>query len=300
MGFSATLAPIVLFCYNRPAHLQQTVESLRLNKLAAESELFIYSDGPKSERDRQQVKEVRDYLSTISGFRIVHIKEAEKNKGLAASVIEGVSAILSKYPKVIVLEDDMLSTTDFLSFMNQALDVYAGRPDIFSVTGYTPPIDVPKSYPHDLYLVPRASSWGWGTWAHKWAKADWQVRDFQSLKNDDKRQNAFNQGGDDLWPMLAKQQKGVIDSWAIRWTYSQFANDAHGLYPVHSKIKNIGTDGSGTNFTFKSGEYGEEMAEGDVVMPADLKPDAGLINAFRRYYRLPFLLKIKNRVKYGI
>ncbi|MBO9614038.1 MAG: glycosyltransferase [Dyadobacter sp.] len=300
MGSSGTLAPIVLFCYNRPAHLQQTVESLRLNTLAQESELFIYSDGPKNDTDSQEVRKVREYIAGISGFRAIHIREAEKNKGLATSVIEGVSFVLSKYPKLIVLEDDMLSATDFLLFMNQALDIYAERADIFSVTGYTPPIDVPEGYPHDLYLVPRASSWGWGTWAHKWAKADWQVRDFQSLKNNPEQRNAFNQGGDDLWPMLAKQQKGVINSWAIRWTYSQFQNNAYGLYPVHSKIKNIGTDGSGTNFTFKSGEYGHEMAEGGVQMPADLLPDEKMIRAFGEYYRLPFLLKIKNRVKYGI
>lgn len=300
MGLSGQLAPIVLFCYNRPAHLQQTVESLRLNGLAAESELFVYSDGPKSENDGPKVKEVREYLSKLTGFRAVHIREAKKNKGLAASVIEGVSFVLANYPKVIVLEDDMLSTTDFLSFMNRALDVYAERADIFSVTGYTPPIAMPENYPHDLYLVPRASSWGWGTWAHKWVKADWRVKDFPALKNDTARRRQFNKGGDDLWPMLVKQQQGVIDSWAIRWTYSQFQNNAYGLYPVHSKIKNIGTDGSGTNFTFKSGEYGQEMAEGNVRMPADLMPDEKMVQAFGDYYRLPFLLKVKNRVKYGI
>lgn len=293
-------APIVLFCYNRPWHLQQTVKSLQMNTLASKSELYIYSDGPKHAQEAEAVNEVRAYISGITGFKNVTIFESPRNKGLAASVIEGVSFVLSKYPKVIVLEDDMLSTTDFLSFMNNALDTYAERDDIYSVTGYTPPIGVPENYPHELYLVPRASSWGWGTWARKWVKADWQVRDFPNLKKDDKRRNAFNQGGDDLWPMLAKQQKGVIDSWAIRWTYSQFANGAYGLYPVHSKIKNIGTDGSGTNFTFKSGEYGEEMAEGHVTMPADLKPDADVIRAFQQYYRLSFLLKIKNRVKYGI
>ncbi|WP_342088837.1 glycosyltransferase [Dyadobacter sp. OTU695] len=293
-------APIVLFCYNRPQHLQQTVKSLQMNTLAAESELYIYSDGPKHTQEAEAVREVRDYISGITGFKNVTIFESRQNKGLAASVIEGVSAILAKYPNVIVLEDDMLSTTDFLAFMNDALNVYADRKDIFSVTGYTPPIDVPEGYLHDLYLVPRASSWGWGTWAHKWAKADWQVKDFPVLKNNAARRQEFNQGGEDLWPMLAKQQQGVIDSWAIRWTYSQFQNKAYGLYPVHSKIKNIGTDGSGTNFTFKSGEYGHEMAEGGVTMPSDLMPDEKMIRAFGDYYRLPFLLKVKNRVKYGI
>lgn len=276
------------------------MESLQLNTLAPESELYVYSDGPKGEADRQKVGEVRAYLAQITGFRQVHIMEAEKNKGLANSVIEGVSFVLDKYRKVIVLEDDMLSTTDFLTFMNQALQTYETRQDIFSVTGYTPPIAFPANYRHDVYLVPRASSWGWGTWAHKWAKADWQVKDFHDLKNDPFRRKAFTLGGEDLWPMLFKQQKGIIDSWAIRWTYSQFQNNAYGLYPVHSKIKNIGTDGSGTNFTFKSAEYGSEMAEGTVAMPRDLAPDGSMMDAFRSYYRLPFLLKIKNKVKYGI
>lgn len=293
-------APIVLFCYNRPQHLQQTIGSLQMNTLASESELYVYSDGPKHAQEAEVVNEVREYIAGITGFKNVTVFESQRNKGLAVSVIEGVSHVLSMHPNAIVLEDDMLSTTDFLSFMNQALNVYADRADIFSVTGYTPPIDIPESYPHDLYLVPRASSWGWGTWAHKWAKADWKVKDFPALKNNAARRQEFNAGGDDLWPMLAKQQQGVIDSWAIRWTYSQFQNNAYGLYPVHSKIKNIGTDGSGTNFTFKSAEYGHEMAEGDVEMPADLMPDEKMIRAFGKYYRLPFLLKVKNRVKYGI
>lgn len=281
-------------------HLQRTIESLRLNTLAAESELYVYADGPKNETDAQQVAAVRQFLSGITGFKAVHIRAATQNKGLARSVINGVSEVLSHYPSVIVLEDDMLSTSDFLSFMNQALNVYATREDIFSVTGYTPPIPFPDAYPHGLFLAPRASSWGWGTWAHKWARADWEVKDFQELQYSADRRKAFTRGGADLWPMLAKQQKGIIDSWAIRWTYCQFRNDAYGLYPVHSKIKNIGTDGSGTNFTFASDQYGQEMAEGSVAMPPDLMPDETMTRAFGAYYRLPALLKLKNRIKYGI
>lgn len=294
------LAPIVLFCYNRPQHLQQTIESLQKNTLAAESELFIYSDGPKNERDAPLVSEVRRYISGITGFRNVQIIASELNKGLATSVIEGVTDVLRSHQSVIVLEDDMLCTTDFLSFMNRALETYEHRNDIFSVTGYTPPANYPEDYRNDLFLAPRASSWGWGTWVHTWKQADWEVEDFGLMQADSLKRKRFNQGGDDLWPMLAKQQKGVIDSWAIRWTYSQFRNNAYGLYPIHSKIKNIGTDGSGTNFTFKSGSYGQEMAEGKVVMDPALAPDDQMIGAFNRYYRLPFLLKIKNWVKYRI
>src|SRR5215217_2103764 len=169
------LAPIVLFCYNRPAHLRQTLEYLQANALAVESELYIYSDGPKKESDHAAIAEIHTYLSDLKGFKKINITKSETNLGLASSVIKGVSEVISQYHKVIVLEDDMLTTPDFLNYMNEALNVYSSRSDIFSVTAYTPPISVPKNYKQDLYLAPRASSWGWGTWADKWQKADWNV-----------------------------------------------------------------------------------------------------------------------------
>ena len=300
MSLSANLAPVVLFCYNRPWHLRQTIESLQLNLLATQSELIVFSDGPKRESDEPLIQEIRDYLDGIDGFKSVKIIKSEKNNGLAASIIKGVSEILSLYDRVIVLEDDMLSTPDFLTFMNDALNIYKSRSDIFSVTAYSPPFKIPSDYKQDLYLAPRASSWGWGTWLNKWEKADWNVRDFDKLKSNNSLIKKFNLGGEDLWPMLVKQQLGVINSWAIRWTYCQFKNNAFGVYPVRSKIKNIGTDGSGTNFTFKTGYYGKNMDPGKIVIDPNLKPDEEVIRSFGTYYKLSFYLKIKNRIKYRI
>jgi glycosyltransferase involved in cell wall biosynthesis len=300
MSSSGTLAPVVLFCYNRPWHLRQTIESLQLNTLAAESDLIIYSDGPKQASDEKLIGEIRNYLSGIEGFKSIKIISSETNTGLAASVIKGVTTTLEQYKKVIVLEDDMLSTPDFLSFMNEALDAYEPRRDIFSVTAYSPPISIPAHYQHNLFLAPRASSWGWGTWLDKWTMADWEVQDFEALKKEKATIKAFTGGGEDLWPMLVKQRRGIIDSWAIRWTYAQFKNNAYGVYPVHSKIKNIGTDGSGTNFTFKTGYYGKEMNPEKVAVDPDIQPDHEVIASFRDYYHLPIQLKIKNWIKYQI
>jgi glycosyltransferase involved in cell wall biosynthesis len=300
MSSSGTFAPIVLFCYNRPWHLRQTIESLQLNTLAAESDLIIYSDGPKQASDEKLISDVRHFLSEIKGFKSKKIISSETNTGLAASVINGVTATLERCKKVIVLEDDMLSTPDFLSFMNESLDAYESRRDIFSVTAYSPPISIPVHYQSDLFMAPRASSWGWGTWLDKWRLADWEVSDFETLKKEKATINAFTKGGEDLWPMLVKQQRGVIDSWAIRWTYAQFKNNAYGIYPVHSKIKNIGTDGSGTNFTFKTGYYGKEMSLEKVIIDPDIKPDNKVIESFHDYYHLPIQLKIKNWIKYQI
>jgi glycosyltransferase involved in cell wall biosynthesis len=300
MSLPASLAPIVLFCYNRPAHLQQTIEALQQNELASESDLIIYSDGPKKASDEPLIATLRSFLATVKGFKTLRVVKSETNLGLAASVIQGVTQVLQEFKKVIVLEDDMLSAPDFLTFMNEALTVYESRNDIFSVTAYGPPISLPADYGNDLYLAPRASSWGWGTWLDKWQRADWQVNAFSELKNNKEQRNKFTTGGEDLWPMLVKQQRKVIDSWAIRWTYSQFLNNAYGVYPVHSKIRNIGTDGSGTNFTFKTGYYGSEMSAGKIRIDPDIQPDHEVIKAFGDYYKLPITLKIKNRIKYGI
>lgn len=112
------LAPITLFVYNRPDHTNKTIEALKKNKFAKESELFIFSDGPKKQEDASKVKEVRKYLKTIDGFNDVFIKESEKNKGLANSIISGVTEVINKYRKVIVLEDDLITSPVFLEYMN--------------------------------------------------------------------------------------------------------------------------------------------------------------------------------------
>ncbi len=296
----AKLAPVIVFCYNRPQHLRQTLDALRRNPLAAQSDLVVFSDGPKGTADVGLVQEVRALLAETTGFRSLEIIPPQKNKGLANSVIEGVSRMFETHESVIVLEDDMLCTPDFLDYMNTALETYRDRPDIFSVTGYAPPIVLPAHYAEDVYLAPRASSWGWGTWRNCWQKADWQVTDFGKIKNDQAQQKKLNAGGNDLWTMLFKQQRGMIDSWAIRWILTQMQHSAYGLYPAQSKIRNIGTDGSGTNFTFNTSAYGQELVSGKLHFPPDVRPNPAVVEAFRNYYNTPRLVKIKNWVKYGI
>ncbi len=294
------LAPIVVFCYNRPQHLRQTFEALQRNPMAAQSTLIVFSDGAKNAQDAPLVEQVRAVIAEKKGFQNIQVHASSVNKGLARSVIEGVSEVVTTYGKVIVLEDDMLCTSDFLDYMNAALTTYQDRKDIFSVTGYTPPFALPDGYTEEVYLAPRASSWGWGTWQDRWQQADWQVSNFAQIKSSDQQIANLNRGGNDLWPMLVKQQRGIIDSWAIRWTFAQAQHHAWGLYPVRSKIQNIGTDGSGTNFTFSTGAYGQELSEGMPRLTPNLQPNPAVIEAFRKYYQLPLKVRIKNLLKYGI
>ena len=295
-----SLAPIVLFCYNRIDHLQKTVNALKANRLSEESTLIIYSDGYKGATDRVPVKRVQAYARSISGFKNVEIHASDVNQGLAKSVIHGVGEVLGRFGKAIVLEDDIVTAPDFLEMMNDLLNSFESRNDIFSVTGFAPQIDMPSSYSKDFYLAPRASSWGWGTWHDRWQKVDWTASTFNKISKSPVLIEAFKSGGEDLWPMLVKQQRGVIDSWAVRWSLAHTLNAAYGVYPVRTKVVNIGTDGSGTNFNFSTDKYNDELYLNHLSLESSLRPDVKVIEAFKTSYKLPFLLKVKNFVKFRV
>jgi hypothetical protein len=241
------LAPVLLFAYTRLDLLKLSIDALRRNDLSGETDLYIFSDGPKKEEDEGSITELRKYIRTVHGFKNLHIVEANKNKGLANSIIEGVSLVINKTQKAIVLEDDLLTSTNFLSFMNQALDHYQTDENMFSISGYSFRINhIPSN---DVYFTKRGSSWGWGTWADRWNVIDWKVSDFEKWKNDKRSQQNFNKMGSDLSAMLKKQMAGKMNSWAIRWVYHQYLTDTYTAYPTVSKVRNLGF-GEGATHTF--------------------------------------------------
>lgn len=278
--------PIVLFTYNRPDHTRLTIESLRNNRGAADSEIYVFSDGPKKADHAAAVAKVRTYLKTIDGFGAVHIVERERNMGLAASVIAGTTQVLKTRSACIVVEDDMLSAPNFLEFMNAALSTYRDRPDIFSVTGYNYPLPIPADYARDAYLSYRSSSWGWGTWADRWSKVDWAVSDYDRFLSSRSEQELFARGGDDLAPMLKLQMEGKLDSWSIRFDYAHYKHNALCLHAVRSKIQNIGFDGSGVHCGV-SDDYKVELDSGEAGfhLPPDIALDPTILGLFDARFR---------------
>lgn len=232
------LAPICLFTYNRLSETIKTVNALKANYLATESDLIIFSDAPKSSDVRFKVKNVRDFLKTVTGFKSVKIINSDINRGLADSIIKGVTEVISSYGKVIVLEDDLITSKNFLNYMNDALDFYKDNISVFSIAGYTPPIHTSN---HDVYFTKRASSWGWATWDDRWTQIEWDLENYKSLFNTKTFKKDFNRMGSDMFKMLNDQRRGKINSWAIRWCLHQFVKDTFTVYPTISKIQNIGT-----------------------------------------------------------
>lgn len=239
------LAPILLFAYNRPRHLQRTVEALAQNPLAQDSELFVFADGARTEDDREDVDLVRSYIHTIEGFKTVHRVERDRNYGLAANIIDGVTRVVNEYGRVIVLEDDLVTAPGFLQFMNDALDTYADEPRVGHIQAYdfTQNPRLPETF-----LIKFTGSWGWATWQRAWQHFN---PDGQYLLDELRRRHLthrfdFN-GKYGFTRMLRRQVEGKNNSWAIRWNASLFLQDILSLNVGRSLVQNEGFDGSGTH-----------------------------------------------------
>lgn len=240
-------APIIIFAFNRIDNLKATISSVLENDEAAFSDLFVFVDGarPNREEEYNQVASVQEFIKTISGFRSVVWKFSEINRGLGPSIISGVSEVINKYGQAIILEDDLILSRNCLSFMNQGLYLYKDKHEIFSVCGYTNKVTVPNGYNYDAYFCVRSSSWGWATWADRWNSVDWELHDWDRYR---RMKNAFNKwGGTDCFSMLQGWKNGHNKSWAIRFCFAQFLQQKLSLFPVISKVSNEGFDGEGTN-----------------------------------------------------
>ena len=294
------LAPIVLFVYNRLDHTQGVIETLSKNVLAKESDLYVFSDAAKSENGLEKVKAVRSYINDEkwhSDFKKVTIIEAEHNKGLAKSVIDGVTKIIEEYGKVIVVEDDLLLSPYFLSYMNGALEFYQEDKKIWSISGYSFPMRSLKKYPHDIFYSYRGCSWGWATWKDRWETVDWVVENFEKFIGDREWIGRFNRGGVDLTNMLQMQMDGKIDSWAIRWCFAQSNQEMYTVYPRISYLENAGCDGSGVHSSVYD-EYYTDMSQCVLDCKFEtLEINKKIAKEFQRKYKDTIKKKIKRRLQ---
>lgn len=240
-------SPVLLFVYNRLIHTQQTIEALKKNKLARDSELFIFSDAPKTEQDNQTVKEVRKYIKQITGFKRIKIIKRDKNYGLSKNIISGVTDIINKYNRVIVIEDDLIASHFFLKYMNDALELYKDEKRVMQISGYMFPVEL-KNEKYDAIFLPLTTCWGWGMWKRAWDFFDPDMKGFHLLNKNKSLRSKFNlYGAYDYFNLLKLQRIGKVDSWAIRCYLSVFLENGLVLFPKKSLIYNNGFDGSGVH-----------------------------------------------------
>jgi hypothetical protein len=208
-------------------------------------------------------------------------------------VISGVTQVLQEHGRAIVLEDDLVFARNYLQFMNDALSAYVAHSRIFSVSGYSYPLRIPGDFAGDVYLLPRASSWGWGTWLDRWEKSHWQVTDYPQFVRSREMQRGFAEGGEDLVYMLRKQQLGRIDSWAVRWSYAHYKHNAYCLFPVKSKVQNTGNDKSGTHSP-RTTRFRTELSDAPYRLSPAPEADPRLVRSLRKFFKPSYFRKIIN------
>ena len=243
-------APIIMFVYNRADHFIQVYNALSACKEAKDSDLFIFSDGAKNDAGKEKVNEVRTAVAAIkdSGdFKSVTVTESPVNKGLAASVIAGVTEVIDRYGKVIVVEDDCKVSPLFLGYMNKALDFYESNKKIGSIAGYTPMIDLPEDYKNDVFAAYRSCSWTWATWKDRWDGVDWELKYIKEFYKSPNLIRRLNSNGSDRFIRLYRQTKGNGSSWSVRFGAHLVKNNLLTVYPRFSYNSNIGCDESGVH-----------------------------------------------------
>lgn len=254
-------APIALFVYNRPRHAVRTIAALQANQYASESDLYIFSDAPKTSDPISAVREVREYIKTVTGFASVKIVERGQNYGLARSIISGTDEVVKKYGRAIVLEDDMVTSPHFLRYMNEALALYENDEDVISIHGYVYPVG--GKLPETFFLR-GADCWGWATWRRGWELFEPDGGKLLSELETRRLTDDFDfNGACSYTQMLRDQVTGKNDSWAVRWYASAFVRGKLSLYPGTSLVRNIGLDSSGTHCG-ETARYDSRLAQAPI------------------------------------
>lgn len=237
-------APIALFVYNRPVHTHKTIEALKKNTLAEVSELYVFSDGPRTGQENE-VEAVRKVIRAIQAFKAVHLIERPENYGLANSVIDGVTMLNNKYGKVIVFEDDIVSSPYTLKYFNDALTKYQDCEQVMHIGGFMYGIDatgLPESF-----FVRHVSSQCWATWNRAWKYFEPDIDKLIGQFDEEKRFAFELEGAMNFWKHVMEFKHGKNQSWAVRWYASVFLKKGLALQTSTSMIDNIGHDGTGVH-----------------------------------------------------
>ena len=286
-----SLAPVVVFAYNRPDLLNTTLDGLSKNQLAEQSVVYVFCDGAKQDANQEQVsrilaaRQVAKEWASKEIFKAVYITEREINLGLGTSIISGVSEVIRKHGKCIVLEDDLQTSPLFLYYMNQCLSHYEMKKSVFSISGLSRPHPerfFQKDYPYDVYVSLTHHPTGWATWQDRWEQVDWGARHFKTLLEDKSIQNAYKRAGNEMWDQMLLCKQSGRNIWSVLFYLAHFENHAVSICPIVSYIEHIGWGPDSTNCPGNGAAWKHErLADSKDIRFLDiLYEDSRIINSW--------------------
>jgi hypothetical protein len=282
-----TFAPIALFAYRRPSHTKRVLDALARCPEFRESALHIYCDGPRDPHTARAVEEVRAVAQAFDHSHKV-IRCAEHNQGLANSIVSGVTELCESFGRVIVVEDDVLVSPAFLTYMNRALDAYSDNARVMTVNGYVYG-RLPLNGDSRASFIPFTHPWGWATWHRAWRRYDASAAHWHQLRTDRELAQRFNlDDAETFTTMLFDQMEGRLDSWWIRWYYTTFRNEGLGLFPPRSLVRSIGLDETATHGRLAAlllDRQADTLPHAAPSLPVAVRCDEVAFGAFRTNMR---------------
>jgi|TARA_Y100000389_G_scaffold204658_1_gene258677 hypothetical protein len=236
------LAPIAFICYNRYDHLTKSLKSLKRNKLAKNSKIYIFSDGPKNSDDIKKINKIRSYLKKLKGFKSKTYFFRKKNMGNKLNIVSSVNEVLKKNSKIIVVEDDLVVSGSFLFFMNNCLNYYSDQKKIWHINGWSYPFL--RNNKDDIIFLKSMNCWGWATWKNRWNKISLNEEKYISIFSKKMIHNFDIESSTNNWSQMIRNKKKLLNTWAVFWHATIFSHNGITIYPKFSLVKNIGTDGS--------------------------------------------------------
>lgn len=294
------LAPIIFIGFARADHTAQTLAALAKNDLAKDSVLYAFCDGPRHEGEREKCEEVRDIIRNLQGFADVVPRFSDVNLGLKLAFVEAIGPVLEKHGRAIMVEDDIVTTPYYLPYLNEGLERYRSEPKVFSICGFAPPMkNIPADYPYDVFFSYRNMSWGWATWADRWAKIDLEVKNYAEFMANPAERRRYSRGGADTLRLLQLQMSGKANTWDSQWNFTLFTHEAYAVLPVHSLIQNIGADGTGVHYKSATDRYRVDISLAKEIRrwPTEVKVDPRMAAAFRRTHDRTFKHAVKKAVR---
>ena len=279
------ISPVILFVYNRPAHTLKTLEALKNNALSEETTLYIYADGAKENSDTkttQNIQKVRQIIRQKKWCGTINIIESDGNKGLAKSIIEGVSEIVEQHGRAIILEDDIVTSPFFLTYMNEALNFYEKEEKVMHISGYMYPI---KTALPETFFYNNTSCWGWATWQRAWQHLNTNAEDLLAHLNQKNAIHHFNINGSyDFTSHLKDNLDGKLNTWAIFWYASVYLRGGLCLHPHRSLVQNIGFDGTGEHCNFNPTYHIPELVKDIRIQQIPLETSEQARSAMVDFY----------------
>lgn len=292
-------APVLIITLNRYNHFKRCIESLVECTHAEKTDLYIALDYPLNESHWDGYNKIANYVNEIKDFKTVVIIKRDKNFGVLKNYFEAREEIFKKYNRIIFSEDDNIFSKDFLSFVNNGLNVYENRDDIFAISGYNFPIVIPKEYKEDVYLWTGTSCWGFGTWKNKWEKVDWSISNIKIYIGKRKNVKSLNNVAEHLYYALQEIIKTGYLTGDTIYSYHNLVNKMYTVYPTISRVRNNGHDGSGSHCSLKEIYANQKIYEGvnEAIMHVDIGTDPDIYKTLWKYFRISTRKKIKIIIK---